>query len=144
MHSGLGVSPGESQLSHPTPPHRTPHPTLSAPYLSQPPNAPLPRLQVATCGGVWRLKWHPTDPRLLLAACMHAGFALLSADGAAGSFEVAEEYPHQKTLAYGADWCREVGKGGASTVATCSFYDRLVHVWSPATRASASPSVVAV
>ena len=85
---------------------------------------------------MWRLKWHPSDPALMLAACMHAGFAVLRADGAAASCQVVEEYPHQKTLAYGADWCREVGPDGASTAATCSFYDRLLHVWRPAVRAA--------
>ena len=82
-------------------------------------------------GGVWRLKWHPKDPQLLLGACMHGGFAIIKADGSAGSVEVVERYPHQQTLAYGAGWCAEVGGDGTSVVATASFYDRLLHVWSP-------------
>jgi diphthamide biosynthesis protein 7 len=38
------------------------------------------RHPVATCpvgGGVWRLKWSPQDPALLLAACMYNGFHVL-------------------------------------------------------------------
>lgn len=69
---------------------------------------------------------------------MHAGFAVLRAKPTDSSLAVEEEYPHQKTLAYGADWCREVAPDGRSTVATCSFYDRLVHVWSPGVKAEAA------
>jgi diphthamide biosynthesis protein 7 len=120
------------------------------------PGRPLLAAAAPAGGGVWRLKWHPTDPALLLAACMQGGFALLRADvggdeGSAGgagaegggagcaiaaTLEVAERYVHQQTLAYGAGWCAEVGARGASVAATASFYDRLLHVWTPATRAA--------
>jgi diphthamide biosynthesis protein 7 len=122
------------------------------------PGRPLLAAAAPAGGGVWRLKWHPTDPALLLAACMHGGFALLRADvgavfdsgGAEGAstegggtdnsgaatLEVVERYAHQRTLAYGAGWCAEVGARGASVAATASFYDRLLHVWTPATRAA--------
>lgn len=44
-----------------------------------------------------------------------------------GSFAIVEHYPHQRSLAYGADWC--YGEGGL--VATAAFYERTVHVWKP-------------
>ena len=42
-------------------------------------------------GGVWRLRWHPERPRVLLAARMHAGFAVLRAVGAEEEEEEEEE-----------------------------------------------------
>ena len=100
---------------------------------------------------MWRAKWHPTHPRLLLAACMYNGFAVMRVDGGgeAGEgpcIELLEAYEHQAgSLSYGADWCRlpptapapaaEGGGGGCSgsgaLVATCSFYDKQLHLWSP-------------
>jgi diphthamide biosynthesis protein 7 len=99
---------------------------------------PVAVAEVGAGGGVWRLKWHPTDPNLLLGACMHGGFTILHADGAQGSIHVVERYPHQQTLAYGSGWCSEVGDDGTSVAATASFYDRLLHVWSPETVATVS------
>ena len=58
--------------------------------------------------------------------------AVLKADKAAGSVEACEEYPHQQSLGYGADWCH-LPSPGYSIAATCSFYDRLLHLWTPET-----------
>jgi len=97
-------------------------------------------LQVNLGGGVWRAKWHPTDPKLLLAACMYNGFAVLRLSGERGAeVSTVATYKHQAgSLSYGADWCRAPAAdvagaslaGGASLAATCSFYDRELHLWS--------------
>jgi len=94
---------------------------------------PISVSDVGTGGGVWRLKWHPVDACLLLGACMHGGFTILEADAGQGAISVAERYDFQQTLAYGAGWCAEVGRDGTSVAATCSFYDRLLHLWVPKT-----------
>jgi diphthamide biosynthesis protein 7 len=84
-------------------------------------------------GGVWRLKWHPARPELLLAACMHAGFKVLALDDAGAPHELASYTAHGvgKALAYGADWERSTrdGEAGALRAATCSFYDKALHLW---------------
>ena len=89
-------------------------------------------MQVNLGGGVWRARWHPTDPQLLLAACMYAGYAVLRcAGGDAARAEVLQTYEHAPgSLSYGADWCCDAGAGGgASLAATASFYDRQLHLW---------------
>lgn len=80
-------------------------------------------------GGVWRVKWHPYSTRVdndmvMLGACMHGGFVVAKVEE--GKIRVVEEYPHQKSLAYGCDWCRR-----EPVVTTVSFYDRLLHLWKP-------------
>ncbi|KAK3033506.1 hypothetical protein RJ639_032735 [Escallonia herrerae] len=94
-----------------------------------------PMVETSIClgGGVWRIKQHPFVPGLVLAACMHNGFAIVKVKG--GKAEVTETYTKHDSLAYGADWQRESpcqdGKSKRPVVATCSFYDRLLRVWMP-------------
>ncbi|KAF4382469.1 hypothetical protein G4B88_011421 [Cannabis sativa] len=94
---------------------------------------PVNEVSLGLGGGVWRIKHHPFVPGLVLAACMHNGFAIVNIKG--GEFEVIERYSKHESLAYGADWHREEPIHGEesknSLVATCSFYDRLLRIWRP-------------
>ncbi|KAI8016872.1 Diphthine methyltransferase [Camellia lanceoleosa] len=94
---------------------------------------PVNETSICLGGGVWRIKHHPSLPGLVLAACMHNGFAIVKIEGEKA--EVIETYCKHESLAYGADWqrgeiCQE-GKRKSGVVATCSFYDRLVRIWMP-------------
>jgi diphthamide biosynthesis protein 7 len=89
---------------------------------------PLAELRVG--GGAWRLKWHPSDPDLLLAACMYDGFALARLDAAGGSLAAAGAYRGHGSIAYGASWWPLPRCPGTALAATASFYDRLLHLWS--------------
>lgn len=94
---------------------------------------PVNETSVCLGGGVWRIKHHPFIPGLVLAACMHNGFAVVKVGGEKA--EVLETYAKHGSLAYGADWQRGrsslEGKRKNSLVATCSFYDRLLRIWMP-------------
>lgn len=94
---------------------------------------PVNETSVCLGGGVWRVKYHPYVKDLILAACMHNGFAVVKVNNQ--NSEVIETYNKHGSLAYGADWqkCRleQEGKKESNVVATCSFYDRLLRVWIP-------------
>jgi diphthamide biosynthesis protein 7 len=92
-----------------------------------------PLATVPVGGGVWRLKWHPTEVCTLAAAAMHNGFHVLTfsaeADGApawAGAPAGHMHYTRHASLAYGLDWCQQAG---SRTLASCSFYDHSLHIW---------------
>ncbi|CAH9072133.1 unnamed protein product [Cuscuta europaea] len=94
---------------------------------------PICQRSISLGGGVWRIKFHPTTPDLVLIACMHNGFSVVDVKG--DEPKVIETYKEHASLAYGADWqkgslCIEGEKTNA-VVATCSFYDRLLRVWKP-------------
>lgn len=121
--------------------------------------ARLPARPFATLelpGGIWRLKWHPTDPSLLLAGCMHGGFAIIRVPWLASSASSDDEdkssllniistFEGHESLAYGCDWergssetVREWVTGTSakttagvepSLVYSCSFYDKRLCSW---------------
>jgi diphthamide biosynthesis protein 7 len=83
-------------------------------------------------GGVWRIKYHPSIADVILAACMHNGFAIVKVGTKDAT--VMETYCKHESLAYGADWQTsevEEHNTDSSVIATCSFYDRLLRVWKP-------------
>lgn len=49
-------------------------------------NMKQPFADVPVQGGVWRLRWHPLQGHLLLAACMHGGFSIIDCQQAMGEW----------------------------------------------------------
>ncbi|XP_033109190.1 diphthine methyltransferase-like isoform X2 [Anneissia japonica] len=140
--------------------------------------SPLSKTSVG--GGVWRLKWHPSNGQFLLAACMHNGFFILDCSSINGEPQrVISSYDRHESLAYGVDWCHKSNisnyrhdsslltnkdtittkpenlekpiseiddlemklsgvelreskacwEGSNQVIASCSFYDHVLHVW---------------
>ena len=77
-----------------------------------------PTASVAVGGGAYALA---RDGDGYLAACMGAGVRVLRA----APLAVAGVYDHHGSVVYGA-----VRHGASRRIASCSFYDRGVHVWS--------------
>ncbi|KAF9919611.1 Diphthine methyltransferase [Linnemannia zychae] len=86
-----------------------------------------------TGGGVWRLKWHPTRKDVLLTGCMHNGFHVINYDEGWSTGTIGSSFMEHTSLAYGTDWSYAPTKGNElPLVASCSFYDHLLHLWRPA------------
>ena len=111
---------------------------------------PLRPIEQATFdvgGGIWRTKWHPTNPNRILIAAMHNGFSVIDYDGIRpsndddddevvvlepGPGRLVKRFEAHESLAYGVDW-NQVGAESdddKDLVASCSFYDHVLHVWS--------------
>ncbi|KAJ3074681.1 Diphthine methyltransferase [Podochytrium sp. JEL0797] len=87
-----------------------------------------------TGGGVWRIKWHPTNPMRLLTASMHAGFHVIDFGNDFASSETVTVFRDGEhgSLAYGCDWSpvMPVESGRDHLKGTCSFYDHSFALWS--------------
>ena len=98
-----------------------------------------PLSELAVGGGIWRIKWHPTDAGRVVVAAMHGGVATVDVSGAAPSsasgaddqqelaacaLDEASRFELHESMAYGVDWV------GEDSVASCSFYDHDVRVYS--------------
>ncbi|RKP04144.1 hypothetical protein CXG81DRAFT_16427 [Caulochytrium protostelioides] len=121
--------------------------------------APLTTFQ--TGGGVWRLKWHPTDPDRLLACCMHNGNHVLVYDATTSDLSSVQHHTAHSSLAYGGDWYRGAHPlplcfrspsdqrattptattvpATTSVLGTCSFYDHEFRLWTHPTDTAAPP-----
>ena len=119
--------------------------------------APLRKVLIDD-GGFWRLKWHPSDPNLLLAACTRAGAAVFDFTVSLSMPSVTWYREHQ-SLVYGVDWRKEYTDSDTGVnqilsqfsgicmsdvskqtecrkktpcyqIASSSFYDRSLQLWS--------------
>ena len=80
-------------------------------------------------GGIWRLKWHPTRGDYFLAACMHNGFHVIKVNDDM-TMKTTCCFKEHKSLAYGVDWnYSNVKNSSNSLIASCSFYDHIMHLW---------------
>ena len=61
---------------------------------------------------------------------MHNGCSVFRTDAAAGLLEAIATHDGHGSMAYGADWFSGDAVESKCLVASCSFYDNLVHVWS--------------
>ncbi|KAL6450567.1 RRT2 Diphthine methyltransferase [Candida maltosa Xu316] len=78
-------------------------------------------------GGVWRLIPSPVenDDRVL-SCCMYEGVRVIDVQGEE-RFKVSRFFKEDhESMCYGGDWSSD-GK----YIATCSFYDNVVQIWSP-------------
>jgi diphthamide biosynthesis protein 7 len=82
-----------------------------------------------TKGGVWRIKWHHSDPNLLISANMYNNFHIYGSDPAFLTLEQLFIYEEHESIAYGVDWSRNESVHGDMIIGTCSFYDHLLNIW---------------
>ncbi|XP_063444635.1 diphthine methyltransferase-like [Mytilus trossulus] len=96
-------------------------------------------------GGVWRIKWDSQKSDYIITATMYNGFHVVDAsEFSDGKLSVVCHYDKQESIGYGADICykhsvdserHDTMMGDNSTInfnrtiATCSFYNHVLHLW---------------
>jgi diphthamide biosynthesis protein 7 len=103
-------------------------------------NPLVPLTQASVGGGAWRVKWHPLESRKtdLLVACMHDGCKVIKFSGdimggnqnGGSEWSVTKRFDAHESMAYGADWSFGTAVGEETLVASCSFYDHALYLWS--------------
>jgi len=95
----------------------------------------IPMASVNVGGGVWRIKWHPTNKGRILVGAMHGGCRVIDAPQLVTNnshdddqkVSIIKEFTEHESMAYGADWLHTAGRYEAA--ASCSFYDRQTFIW---------------
>ncbi|ELK07433.1 WD repeat-containing protein 85 [Pteropus alecto] len=82
-------------------------------------NMEQPFADMPTQGGVWRLKWHPSQHHVLLAACMHNGFTIFNCRKAVGICSVCLEFPWRGAPAW--RWLRPCPSARRHSMGVCSI-----------------------
>ncbi len=77
----------------------------------------------------------PDQPHVTTRCCVPAVLAVDPHSDPHTDIRVAEHFQQHGSLGYGADWSHGPQPFGKSLVATCSFYDRQLHLWTPQTAA---------
>lgn len=79
------------------------------------------------------MTWHPADGNYLAAACMHKGCTVLKTQSPATSgMQAVQRYDAHESIAYDVEWVRITEN--KHIVVSCSFYDNMLHFWSPGCR----------
>jgi diphthine methyl ester acylhydrolase len=75
-------------------------------------------------GGIWRIKSLPTNPNLLIVACMYHNFSIVDCTN---DLKLAGEFFGHESICYGCDWSPKL-KENCEIFASCSFYDHKMSV----------------
>ncbi|EFA76071.1 WD40 repeat-containing protein [Heterostelium album PN500] len=80
-------------------------------------------------GGVWRVKWHPSSDKQdqLVTACMGGAFNKLTFNNELTSADIETYNGQHQSIAYGVDWS---SSSENQYIGCCSFYDKLLSIWS--------------